>query len=612
MKFIAIFTSLILSSINLAAQEGQSTDSTVTMIEATSFALRGEPKYKEGFTHWDYVNPDAPKGGVLRDFEIGTYDNFNRFAQRGEPAANSEYYFDKLMDGNNDELSVYYPVIAEKIQYAEDYSSVTIFVNPKARFTDGKKITAKDVKFTFHKLWDEGVPFVKQTMAFIESVTVLNEHEVRFDIKEGEESRDNITNVISLRVFPEHFWKDHNLSEPLKIPPVGSSDFIVKDYKLGEYIIYQRLKDFWGKDLPAYKGLSNYDEYRYDYYRDQTVAFEAFKAGEIDMWSENIAKNWATAYTGSNFDKGYIKKESIAHNQPAGMQSFVMNYKNKFFKHRNARKAIHLMTDFEWMNKNLFYSQYTRVNSYFHNTKYAATGLPSKAELALLEPYKDQLPKELFEKPYQNSVTDGSGQLRSQQRQAVQLLKEAGFTVKDGKMYDSNGDHFEFELLLYSQVFEKTAIPIKEALAKIGITMNIRILDAGSFQERVQKFDFDMHGWGYRTLYYPSESLRLSFHSEFVDSTYNKSQYSSEVTDYLINKIVDNQEDESALVDLGRALDRVMLWEYIVIPQWTISSYRISYWNKFSRPGVMPKYSLGDSAWWIDSEKQKELPKAMQ
>lgn len=578
----------------------------VTVIEASSIALRGEPKYPDGFTHFEYVNPDAPKGGVLRSEAIGTYDSFNRYGQRGDSVIGAGSLYDTLMVTSDDEQDVYYGLIAEKIRYADDYSYLTFIINPAAKYSDGQAITASDVVFTFEKFKTEGVPQFAKYYDFITRVEVNSEREVTFHMDGAD--REMFMAVIDLPVFPEHFWKDHNLGEPLKDVPVVSGPLLIKDFKFGQYIIYERNKDYWAVNHPVRIGQTNFDEYRYDYYRDQTVAFEAFKAGDIDFWNRATAKEWATGYDIPAIKDGRMIKEEIEHDIPQNTTGFIFNTKREIFSDPRVREALTYAMDFEWMNENLFYSQYTRTNSYFQNTKYMARDLPSEQELAILEPIKGQIDSRVFTDVYNPPVNDGSGNIRGSLRKAIRLLKEAGWEVKDQKLTNvETGKAFEFELMTYSPVTERIAIPLQENLKKLGIEMSIRQVDTSQFVNRWHDHDFDMVSQRYSANPNPSSSLKIVWHSTMIDSTYNQANVTDPAVDYLVEGIIDNQMDNDALLQWGRALDRVLMWNHYMIPQWHLNRFRIAYYDKFDRPAIRPKYGLGFDTWWIDAEKAAKL-----
>ena len=574
-----------------------------------ALSLHGAPKYPAGFAHFDYVNPDAPKGGTLRQSAIGSYDNFNPYADRGVALQGSEgLLFDPLMAFSEDEIEVCYGLIAEKVEYPADYSWIVFYINPRARAQNGDAITSDDVVLTFNKFMTEGVPQFKQYNAGV-TAAALDAHRVKFTLKKGDKAL--LVSLASLGILPKAYWSKHKLSDPLTEVPVGSGAYTVKDYKIGQYAVYERVPDYWAADLPVNRGLHNFDAIRYDYYRDETVAFEAFKAGEYDFYEENIAKNWATMYTGRPFEAGYIVKEELPHQIPQGMQSFVFNVQRPFFKDRRVREAIGYALDFEWLNKNFFYDQYRRTRSYFTNTDYEARGLPSADELKVLEPIRAKIPPEVFTEEYRPPVTDGTGNIRDQLRAAMDLLKQAGWEIRDQKLVNvKTGDPMTFELLTYGSAMGRVASPFQKNLARMGITMNIRLLtDTSQYVNRMRNRDYDMIDRGYDANAFPSIDLKQIWRSDYIDSTFNSAGVQDPAVDYLIDGIAANQTDEKALLYWGRALDRVLTWNYYVVPMWNLSSFRIAYWNKFSRPQTRPKYDLGLDSWWMDPDKESKLPK---
>jgi microcin C transport system substrate-binding protein len=358
------------------------------------------------------------------------------------------------------------------------------------------------------------------------------------------------------------------------------------------------------------KGQLNFDFERFDYYRDENVSLEAFKAGEYDVRSENVAKNWATMYTGSAFDAGYIVKKEIPHEIPQSMQALIFNTQRPVFKDRLVRMALNYAMDFEWMNKNLFYGQYTRTRSYFQNTKYEAKGLPSKEELAILEKIRDKIPPEVFSQEYNPPVTDGSGNIRPQLQAALELLKKAGWEVRDQKLTNvKTGEPMQVELLYYSPTIERYVIPFQKNLERLGISTKPRMVDLTQFINRLRGLDYDLISWYYDENYYPSSSLKIIWRSDYLDSTYNHAGVKDPAVDYLLDGIEANQDNEQALLAWGRALDRVLTWNFYVIPEWHLSAFRVAYWDKFGMPAVRPKYALGTGSWWIDPAKEEKLPK---
>ncbi|MEX0332853.1 extracellular solute-binding protein [Vibrio tubiashii] len=578
------------------------------VIETTTLVGFGKAKYPENFAHFDYVNPDAPKYGKVTYGQMGTYDNFNRYASRGVAAAGSGQLYDTLMYSPSDEINTYYPLIASKTRYSDDYTWLELDINPKARFQDGEPITAHDVAFTFQKFMTEGVPQYRSYYKAIKSVTAKSDLVVRIEMSEPD--REKLFSFAqSTRVLPKHFWQDKKFSEPLNEPPVGSSAYKVTDYKPGQSVTYTLDKDYWAKDLPVNVGRNNFEQVQYDYYRDDTVMLEAFKAGEFDIRIESEPKFWENSYTGSNFDKGYIKKEVIPHSQPQQANGFVFNIQTEVFKDPKVREAITYALDFEWMNKNLFYNENSRTRSYFQNTDYASVGLPSDAEKAVLEPIKDKIPPRVFTEEYQPPKTDGSGRIRSQMRTAFKLFKEAGWELKNKVMTNTKtGEAMSFELLIFNPNVETYAIPFQKNLKLMGIDMKLRTVDRTQYIKRLRDRDFDMVSSRYFANAYPSSSLMIVWNSKFIDSTYNTAGVIDPAVDYLTQEIADNQQNPDKLLALGRAFDRVLQWNFYMVPQWHYSNYRVATWDKFERPDIRPEYDLGVDTWWVSKEKAAKLP----
>jgi microcin C transport system substrate-binding protein len=576
-------------------------------IRSTYLNLRGEPLYKGNFTHFNYVNPQAPKGGSITMYDLGTFDNFHRYALRGSCAAGNEYWFDTLMAGSDDEADTLYPLIAEYVEYETDYSSITFFIDPDAKDQEGQPITARDVEFSFNIFYEKGVP---QFRSYYEGITVaaLDERRARFTLPEGS-SKDMLLALAGLVVFPKRFWVDeagntlHDFSEPLEAPPLGTGPYRVAQYAMGQYVVMERVKDYWAAGLPVRKGMYNFDIIRYDYYRVANVAFEAFKAGEYDFRTENSAKNWATEYTGKMFDTGQIRKEEIPNSIPVGMQALVFNIQRPIFSDRRVRIALNYFFDFQWMNKNLFYGQYHRSRSYFGNTEYEAKGLPGPDEIEEFNLVKKavpdaDLPPEIFTREYNPPSFDGTGNIRPQAREALKILGEAGWTLKKGRLLNAAGEQFSFELLIYDTSTERFAIPFQRNLARYGIDMKIRTVDTSQYINRLRSRDFDMLSGGYGANYYPSSDLMIIWNSAFIDSTWNTAGVMDGAVDYLTETISRSQEDATRLVSLGKALDRLLTWNTYVIPQWHISTFRIAWADKFAFPATRPRYSVGLQTWW--------------
>ena len=577
------------------------------VIVSHAISLRSEPKYPEDFEHFSYVNPNAPKGGSIVFGSLGTYDTFHRYALRGDSAPMSDSFYDSLMVSSSDEIEVYYGLIAEKIEYPPEYDWIIFHLRPQARFQDGKAILAEDVVFSFNTFLEQGVPQFRAYYEPVNSVEALDERRVKFTLSKP--SKAMLIDLGQLRIIPRQFWEDRDFGEPIQEIPLASGPYKVSDFSMGQYVTYERLKDYWAMDLPVIKGTLNFDSVHYDMYRDEVALLEALKAGDIDFRQENVSKSWATGYSGANFDAGYIIKEEIPHEIPPGMQSYVFNTERKIFSDRRVREALSYGLDFEWINKNLFYNQYVRTRSVFQSTPFESLGLPSQEELAILEPIRDSIPPEVFLQEFNPPETDGSGQIRAEIVKAKELLNEAGYEVIDQLMTNTEtGEALEFELLIYSPTTERIAIPLQENYKKMGITMNIRMVDTTQFINRYREGDYDFITSTLGRGFYPDTNLELQWHSDFIDSTYNSARVQDDTIDYLIEGIVANQEDNRALLHWGRAFDRVVQWRFYGIPQWHINTFRIAYWNKFGKPEINPKYALGIGTWWYDENKAAELP----
>lgn len=592
-----VLTLLALVSLSSQAQ---------TIKESTAFAVIGEPKYAVNFNHYDYVNPAAPKGGNVTLSATGTFDNFNRFALRGVAAARTESLYDTLFVTSDDEPGSYYPLVAENVRYADDFSWAEIAINPRARFHDGTPVSARDVAFTFHKFMTEGVP---QFRLVYKGTTVKAIAPLTVRIELPEPNKENMLSLFSLPVMPESFWKNHKLSDPLSTPPLAGGPYRITDWRMGQYVIYSRVKDYWAATLPVNRGRWNFDTIRYDYYLDDNVAFEAFKAGAFDLRVENSAKNWATRYIGKNFAKGYIVKDEHKNESAQDTRWLAFNIQRPVFSDRRVREAITLAFDFEWMNKALFYGAYSRANSYFQNTEYAARDYPHADELVLLAPMKAELPPEVFTRVFEPPKSDGNGFDRDKLLKASNLLDDAGWVLKNRQRVNvQTGKPLSFELLIASGANDQWVLPFKKNLARLGVTMNIRQVDMAQLTNRKRSRDYDMMQTLWAAQPWPSSDLQISWASGYIDSSYNAPGVKSPVTDALIAKIVAAQGDKNKLLPLGRALDRVLTWNYYMLPMWYMGEDRVARWDKFSLPAVRPVYTLGFDTWWYDVNKAAKLP----
>ncbi|WP_288074626.1 extracellular solute-binding protein [Marinobacter sp.] len=570
-------------------------------------AMHGEPQYSEGFPHFDYVNPGAPKGGVLRMAVVANgFDTFNPFVIRGVAAAGiNTYLYDTLMEPSADEPFSAYGLIAESIETPEDRSYVTFHLRDEARFQDGEPITAKDVKFSFDVLTTKGHPFYRNYYADVSEVIIEDERTIRFEL--GDTNNRELPLILGqLPVLPSHYWKDREFGDNGLTPPVGSGPYRIGDFEAGRSITFKRVEDYWARNIGVRKGRYNFDEIHYDYYKDDTVALESFRAGNFDFRVESSAKNWATAYTGNQFDSGKVKTEAVEHDRPAGMQAFAMNTRRQVFSDPRVREALAYAFDFEWANKNLFFGQYTRTSSYFENSELASSGLPEGRELEILEPYRDQLPDDVFNEEYQPPSTAGKGGLRDNFRTALTLLREAGYEVRDGTMVNrETGNPLAFEILIFQKTFERVVLPFKNNLERLGIDVSVRLVDTNQYIQRLREFDYDMTVQGIGQSDSPGNEQREYWHSSNVDvkGSRNYMGVDSPVVDELVNLVIQAPTREE-LVHRTRALDRVLLHGHYVIPNWYLAKDRIAYWSFLQRPETVPKNGVDVNNWWVESTDQ--------
>ena len=561
-------------------------------------AMHGAPKYGPDFSHFDYVNPDAPKGGQLRHHVVGTFDSFNPYIPQGNAAAGISYLYDTLTVASQDEPFTQYGLLAERIDIAADRRSVTYTLRPQARFADNKPVTSADVAFTFNLLVEKGSPFFAYYYADVARVEALDPRRVRFHFRHGDNKELPLI-VGQLPVLPKHYWQDRDFSRPSLESPLGSGPYRLASHQPGRRVVYERRDDYWGRDLAVNRGQYNFDSLSFEYFLDETVALEAFKGGAYDLRLERSAKDWASGYNSPALSRGEIIKEEIRHRLPAGMQGFVMNQRRALFQDRTLRQAINLAMDFEWSNQNLFNGQYVRTRSYFQNSEMAATGLPDQAELAILEPFRKQLPAEVFTQEYHPPVTDGSGRPRQNLQQAQQLLRDAGYSLRNGALHNAAGTPVRFEILLDSAAFERVALPFARNLKALGIEASVRRIDPTQYLERVRKFDYDMIIAVFPQSNSPGNEQRDFWHSSAADVADSRNQIGlrDPVVDALVELIISAPTREDLVVRC-RALDRVLQWGYHVVPNWHIDRFRVAYRHHLAHPANNPPYGLPVDSWW--------------
>lgn len=570
---------------------------------AHAIAMHGQAENPANFKHFSYANPDAPKRDKLHLALQGGFDSLNGFISKGNAADYLHLIYDTLTVHSLDEPFTEYGLLAETIEWPKDRSYVQYTLRQEARFHDGQAITAEDVKFTFELLMEHGSPGFKAYYAGVKNVTVLNKHTVRFNFSDTNNPELALI-VGQLAVLPKHFWQDKAFSRSSLDFPLGSGPYQISKVDAGKSIQYQRVKNYWAKDLAVNRGMYNFDTIEIDYYRDSTVLLEALKAEKYDLRLENIAKQWATAYTGPAINSGKLKTQTIPHNNPVGLQSFVFNTRHSKFSDSRVRQAIALAFDFEWTNKSLFYDSYKRSQSFYTNSELASSGLPSSAELALLNPLKDQIPGTVFKQDFQVPTTDGSGNNRLQLRQAKQLLEQAGWSINNGRLMNQQGEQLQIEFLVYDSSFERVINPFIQNLKRLGIEAHIRQVEISQYINRMREFNFDITTMVYPQSLSPGNEQADYFSSASADipGSRNYGGIKNPAVDSLVKQVIQANSREE-LITATRALDRVLLHNWYVIPQYYIDSFRVAYWDKFGRPDTPPKYDAGFSqavqTWWI-------------
>ncbi len=574
-------------------------------------AMHGDLKYKKNFKNFEYSNPDAPKKGKIKLSAIGTFDNLNPYILKGVAAYQTSYLFETLMKSSFDEPFSQYGLLAEKVMLPDHRKWVRFKLRNFAKFSDGTKVTSDDVIFSFKILMSKGHPAWKNYYNQVEEVLKINELEVQFNFS-GETNRE-LPLIIGyqLPIFSKKYWSNKQFDKTTLDPPVGSGPYLISDLQPGRSITLKRDPNYWGKNLNVNRGRYNFDEIHTDYYRDVTVALEAFKSGAYDFRIENSSKNWATAYNFNATKNGQVIVEEIPYSRPSGMQGFAFNIRKPIFKNRNVRKALTYAFDFEWSNKNLFYNAYTRTKSFFDNSELSSQSYPSKKELKILAKFKDKIPPEIFNEIYQPPRTDDKENgLRKNLRTARRILKDEGWIIQNDMLTNKiTGEVLKFEILLRSPLFERIVLPLKRNFKKLGIEVSIRtVQDDSQYQKRLEEFDFDMVVTNFGSVISPGNEQKNWWSSEAADQpgTQNIIGVKNPVIDEIIDKLI-SANDREELVLYTKVLDRILLFNYYLIPQFHIGHYRVAYWNKISRPEITSKYDLGFDFWWFDEKKNENL-----
>ena len=583
----------------------------ITFFTSASFAekthgiaMHGKPKYEESFTHLDYVNPNASKGGVVRFGSYGSFDNLNRVAFKGSKAAGLGYVNDTLMRRVWDEAFSLYGLIAEFVEMPEDRSSVTFYLNPKATFHDGSPITRDDVLFSLETFQTKGTPNQKKTYGKVISTELIGNHGIKMVFVNNEDKELPLIVAGFLPIIPKKYYENIDVTKTFLDIPLGSGPYTIESLDPGRQIKYKRVENYWAKDLPVNKGLYNFDTIIYDYYKDSNVLVEAFKVGEYDFRREYNVKRWLSEYDFKAVDSGEVILKEMNNDRPVGMNGLVMNTRKNIFNNRNVRLALSYAYDHEWINKTIYQNAYVRTDSFFDNSPLSSSGLPSDAELKLLNPWRDQIPSEVFTETFTPPKTDGSGNARENLLQAKEILQEEGWIIKNDKL-TKDGQEFKFEFLIVSPSDEKIALAYQSNLKKLGITMEVRTVDSSQYQARLLNYDFDMikRYWGVSLS--PGNEQQFYWGSEVgkKDGSRNYPGINSPAIDALIEKLISAKNREE-LTTAIHALDRVLLWGHYVVPLYHSNKDRIAYWDFFEYPEKIPLYGIVIESWWVNKDKQ--------
>ena len=568
------------------------------------------PKYPT--LQLEYVNPDAPKGGQLTLSTMVNFDTLNPYVIRGNPVPGlGGAVFENLCATLDGDIYNQYALIAEKIQLPESKMWVQFVLNKKAAFSDGSPVRPEDIIFSFNTLLKKGSQVFRQYYATVVNVEKIDAQTVRFNFKTNT-NRELSSIMGQLPVLSEKFWKDREFDKPIHEPIPSTGPYTIDKFEPGQTLILKRNPAYWGKDLKVNKGRWNFDRLRMDVYRDQSIAFEAFKSGAFDLYIDLDPGNWNKGYDFEAVQTGHVIQDTIPNQRPTNMQGYVFNTRRPFFKDQRVREAIAQAFDFEWVNENIFYKSRARTKSFFQGSPYAAVGVPSKEELALLLPYKAQLPADLFTKPFEPPHTDTPGGIRANLLKATKLLKEAGWTIKNEQLCSSDGTPFQFEIMISdgSEHLKRITGPFVRNLERLGIAARIRAVDSSQYESRTESYDFDMTIDALPLIISPGNEQRGMWGSAAADAkgSYNKAGVKNPLIDQLAEKIV-NAKTYNDLVAQSRALDRILLWNYYYIPQHHLPAYSIAYWNKFGRPQKTAQYNFSYiDTWWAKPLKGKGAP----
>ncbi len=601
----AIGLAVIFGAMSLRADEA--------ITKTHGFNFFGELKYPADYKHLDYVNPDAPKGGEISIWTMGTFDSFNPYTRKGRAGALASAPFESLLEGTSDEVGTSYGLLAETLEYPEDQSWVIFHMRPEARFSDGTPVTAEDVAFTYELFLNEGLASYRAILGqIVTGVEILGPHRIKYSFADDASRRDAIPIVGGLPVKSKAWFEKTGakLDESRMEPAIGSGPYVLDSYDINKRITYKRNPDYWGKDLPFNIGRGNFDTIRIEYFADSNAAFEGFKSGAYTFRQENSSKSWATAYDFPALDEGHVIKTLLPDGGMATGQSYVMNLRRDKFNDIRVRQAVGLLFNFEWSNESLFYGQYARINSFWENSELAAEGMPSDAELALLEPIADLLPAGVIDGEAVMAPVSGNRTLdRKNLRKASALLDKAGWTVgDDGLRRNAAGETLTIEIIEDSPTFDRVHLPFIDNLKAVGIDAIYSRIDPAQMTDRSRNYDFDMMVDQFPMSLEPSSGLKQYFGSETANqSVFNSMGLKSEAVDTLIEHVMKAQ-NKAELATSVKALDRTLRAYYFWVPQWFNDAYRVAYWNMYEHPETLPPFALGNlDFWWYNAEKAADL-----
>ena len=577
-----------------------------------AFTMGDPPKYPEGFTHFDYVNVDAPKGGIVRMGDMGGFDTFNPILPKGEAAGGIGLIYETLLTPSLDEVNTYYGLLAKSLKIAPGYGAVTFRMDPAAKWRDGEPVTAEDVVWSFDTVKTIN-PNSAQYYANVVKAEVTAPGEVTFTFDQTG-NRELPLILGQLMVLPQHWWEGtdakgnkRNIAESTLEPPMGSGPYELASFDAGRSISYKRVPDYWGNNQPTRVGTNNFDEYRIEYFLDLTVQFEAFKGDQFDWWNENQARRWATAYDFPAVADGRIVKELFPQDYASSgvMVGFIPNLRREKFQDERVRQALNYAFDFEELSNTLFFGQYDRIDSYFFGLPFRSSGLPEGEELDILNSVKDMVPPAVFTDAYTNPVSGTPQKLRDNLRKALQLFTEAGYTLNGNQLVDASGNQFSFEILLNGPTIEPVAANLVTNLAQIGVAATIRTVDSPQYINRARSFDYDMIYGGWGQTFSPGNEQRFFFGSSSVaeEGSQNYAGIADKGIDALIDKVI-GADDRATQEAATKALDRTLLQHHFLVPSYTLRTSRIARWDRFSHPETLPEFSSGwPTIWWFDEAK---------